>query len=35
MENWLQAEAQLMAARKPVPETKPLYKEMPKPTARA
>jgi hypothetical protein len=34
MENWLQAESQLMAGRKSVPETKPLYKEMPKPTAR-
>jgi hypothetical protein len=34
LDNWLQAETQLMAARKSVPATKPLYKEMPKPAAR-
>ena len=34
LDNWLQAETQLMAARKSVPESKPMYKEMPKPMMR-
>jgi len=34
LDNWLQAETQLVAARKASPESKPVYKEMPKPMMR-